>query len=660
MYKVLIFLICILLIEVGEAQFKSSVYSETIINFNDPVEKFKTDLSSELIIKGQEHKRYGALLYESHLENKPNDYYLKFNYDFEQTKSSASTQFLLGLRGPINSRHVTLDLTEWESINLNVKGQIKQLERPEKCQGTLITLKLIDNSIKVKKGLEFYYQILPGKNWTEIKIPIIKTKQFDPTLAKYLTCTIEEKYTQKSGSISIDDIKLVRKAGANDFGAKDDDIFLNEIAQKTFDYFWDYGHPQTGFVPDRSQWNTLYHPVGIGFQLGAMIIGAERGYKSRVKVAKRVGLILRSLANLKMSKEVSGVSGHHGYFYHLLNQKFQRVGNIELSNIDMAILSCGMLSCKQYFNKPEEVEIRELAQFLFDRIEWSKTLKSDGLFSHGWKPELPGNLMKPAWDYYTDEPQLICLMALAGNMNKTTESEKVPEKVMWNWKRFQVKDKNGRKYIASIVGSVFCHTFTSLWFSKSILNRKDKHPTQPVNWWENSYKYIQSNYDFCRGKPELFDLGTFGNTACEGRFNGKIVYFSYGSPPVFGFKEGKPYQINTPQPLFWKTKLYDDYNTVMAPYGAASSLPFTPEKSIKALRFYREKANLWRSADCGFADSYSKTQNYVNHIKFAIDAGPMLMAIDNYRSMKEGEKSVIWRSIEAVPEIQHALKLIYN
>jgi len=158
----------------------------------------------------------------------------------------------------------------------------------------------------------------------------------------------------------------------------------------------------------------------------------------------------------------------------------------------------------------------------------------------------------------------------------------------------------------------------------------------------------------------LFDLGTFGNTACEGRFNGKIVYFSYGSPPVFGFKEGKPYQINTPQPLFWKTKLYDDYNTVMAPYGAASSLPFTPEKSIKALRFYREKANLWRSADCGFADSYSKTQNYVNHIKFAIDAGPMLMAIDNYRSMKEGEKSVIWRSIEAVPEIQHALKLIYN
>ena len=38
--------------------------------------------------------------------------------------------------------------------------------------------------------------------------------------------------------------------------------------------------------------------------------------------------------------------------------------------------------------------------------------------------------------------------------------------------------------------------------------------------------------------------------------------------------------------------------------------------------------------------------------------GAMLTAIDNYRAMRQGESSAVWRSFAAKPEIRHALSLV--
>lgn len=78
------------------------------------------------------------------------------------------------------------------------------------------------------------------------------------------------------------------------------------------------------------------------------------------------------------------------------------------------------------------------------------------------------------------------------------------------------------------------------------------------------------------------------------------------------------------------------------------------------MRHDRQHTDLWRSAGCGFGDAYAPSTGYANHALFAIDAGPMLIAIDNYRALREGKKGAVWRSFAANPEIRRALGSIYG
>lgn len=78
------------------------------------------------------------------------------------------------------------------------------------------------------------------------------------------------------------------------------------------------------------------------------------------------------------------------------------------------------------------------------------------------------------------------------------------------------------------------------------------------------------------------------------------------------------------------------------------------------VRDNRRGTDLWRAADCGFGDAHAKSTGYTNHAVFAIDAGPMLIAIDNYRALRSGDRGTVWRNFVANPEIRHALDAIYG
>ncbi|MEO0334117.1 MAG: glucoamylase family protein, partial [Bacteroidota bacterium] len=88
---------------------------------------------------------------------------------------------------------------------------------------------------------------------------------------------------------------------------------------------------------------------------------------------------------------------------------------------------------------------------------------------------------------------------------------------------------------------------------------------------------------------------------------------------------------------------------VITPTAALSSFPYTPEKSLEALHFfyYTMGDRLW--SEYGFYDAFNATEGWYADSYLAIDQGPIVVMIENYRS------GLLWDLFMSVPEVQNGL-----
>ena len=89
---------------------------------------------------------------------------------------------------------------------------------------------------------------------------------------------------------------------------------------------------------------------------------------------------------------------------------------------------------------------------------------------------------------------------------------------------------------------------------------------------------------------------------------------------------------------------------VISPTAAVSSLPYTPEQSMKAIRhfYYMLGDRLW--GPYGFYDAFNITAGWWGTSNIAIDQGPMVVMIENYRT------GLIWDLFMSCPEVQNGLR----
>ena len=89
---------------------------------------------------------------------------------------------------------------------------------------------------------------------------------------------------------------------------------------------------------------------------------------------------------------------------------------------------------------------------------------------------------------------------------------------------------------------------------------------------------------------------------------------------------------------------------VIQPTAALSSFPYTPKFSMEALRhFYYDLGDkIW--GKYGFVDGFSESKNWYAKTYLAIDEGPIIVMIENYRS------GLIWKLFMGIPEIQNGLR----
>ena len=151
----------------------------------------------------------------------------------------------------------------------------------------------------------------------------------------------------------------------------DDDAFLEDLARRSFLFFWEQGDPNTGIVRDRSR--TDASPVdgnaqyvgsiaSVGFGLTSLCIAAERGWIPRMAAVDRTRTTLRFFAQ-RMDHQ-------RGWFYHFVDIRTgAREWASELSSIDTALLLAGVLTVRQCF--AGDAEIPRLADTIYRRVDFN-------------------------------------------------------------------------------------------------------------------------------------------------------------------------------------------------------------------------------------------------------------------------------------------------
>jgi len=88
---------------------------------------------------------------------------------------------------------------------------------------------------------------------------------------------------------------------------------------------------------------------------------------------------------------------------------------------------------------------------------------------------------------------------------------------------------------------------------------------------------------------------------------------------------------------------------VISPTAALSSFPYSPEQSMKACRYFYDNLGerLW--GEYGFYDAFSEEYSWFPKKYLAIDQGPIVVMIENYRS------GLLWKLFMKDKDVQHGL-----
>ncbi len=236
-----------------------------------------------------------------------------------------------------------------------------------------------------------------------------------------------------------------------------DNLFLDSLSHRTFNFFWDNADSLTGNQPDRWPTKGFSSIAATGFGLTSYLVGVNRGYVTRDQAAERTLKTLRFFYRSKKGPESSEITGYRGFFYHFIDMRTgHRFQQVELSTIDTGLLMAGILSCQSFFdgNNPVEDEIRSLADSLFLAVDWSWSMNGKETMSMGWHPER--GFLDASWRGY-NEAMILYVMGLG------SPSHSIPQGSWEAWtKTYQWGNYFGQEHVnfGPLLTSKESRTFT--------------------------------------------------------------------------------------------------------------------------------------------------------------------------------------------------------
>jgi hypothetical protein len=393
-----------------------------------------------------------------------------------------------------------------------------------------------------------------------------------------------------------------------------DDQFLDMVQEYTFRYFYEYGHPTSGMARERLGSDDIVTTGGTGFGIMALIVGVHRGYITREEGVDRL---------LKIVSFLQFADRFHGAFPHWMNGKTGNV--IPFSTFDdggdlveTAFLMEGLLCARQYFNQDIETEdvLREVITSLWEDVEWDHYSRNDsGVLYWHWSPNYGWQMNFPLRGY--NEALIVYLLAIASPTHPVDASY-----YHSGWAGAGYVNGNtwyGYKLFVGphLGGPLFFAHYSFMGFDPR--NIKDAY----ANYFDQNRNHTLINRSWCIDNPfnhEGYSENCWGLTASD---------------------DPGGYLAHAPGP--------GTDNGTITPAAAIPSMPYTPQESIGALKhFYREYGvDLW--GEYGFYDAFNLKQDWFADSYLAIDQGPIIDMIENYRS------GLLWSHFMSNPEISPAL-----
>ncbi|MBK5269837.1 MAG: Ig-like domain-containing protein [Bacteroidia bacterium] len=394
-----------------------------------------------------------------------------------------------------------------------------------------------------------------------------------------------------------------------------DNQLLDTVQRRTFRYFWEFGHPVSGMARERNSSGDLVTTGGTGFGIMSMIAAANRNFITRTEARDRILLISNFLIN--------NCTRYHGAFAHWINGASGATIPFSSNDngadlVETSFLMEGLITARQYFNTADagETDLRNKINTLLNAVEWNwfRQNSQNVLYWH-WSPDKAWtiNAQVRGWN----EAMITYVMA---SSSLTDSIPKIAYDIGW---AVSGNIRNNNSYYGyqlplgpSNGGPLFFEHYSFLGINPNGLSDAyANYQTQTVN-------HTKINYEYCKANPRGWN----------GYSN--LCWGLTASDVPTGYHANEP----------------NSDPGVISPTAALSSIPYTPAESMNALKFFYYKLGdkIW--GQYGFVDAFKLSDPWFANSTLAIDQGPIIVMIENYRS------GLLWNLFTSAPEIKNGMK----
>ncbi len=400
-----------------------------------------------------------------------------------------------------------------------------------------------------------------------------------------------------------------------------------DVQRTTFQYFWDGAEPNSGMARERFHVDNIYPENdknivtvgGGGFGVMAILVGIKRGFITRQQGVERLQRIVNFLEK---------ADRFHGAWPHWLNGETGKVKPFGKKDnggdlVESSFMIQGLLAVRQYFSKGNEQEktLAEKIDKLWKEVDFNWYRNGKNVLYWHWSPDYDWQMNFPVTGYNE------CLIMYVLAASSPTHS--IPGATYHDgWAKSGKINGSTSKYghTLNLVhndnpaygGPLFWAHYSYLGLDPRGL--KDKY----ADYWNENNNHTLINHDWCVENPKKYKgygADNWGLTA------------SYS---VNGYAAHAPGM--------------DRDLGVISPTAALSSMPYTPEYSMLAMKHWYQDLGDKAYGMYGFYDAFSETDNWYPKRYLAIDQGPIVVMMENYRT------GLLWKLFMSAPEVQQGLK----
>jgi hypothetical protein len=386
---------------------------------------------------------------------------------------------------------------------------------------------------------------------------------------------------------------------------------IARLQRGAFSYFVDFANTDNGLVADTSRPGSPCSIAVVGFALSCYPIGVERGWITRDDAAKRTLAALHFFMNSAQS-EAADATGYRGFYYHFLDMHSgQRVWDCELSLIDTSLLIAGVLTAACYFDRGgAEMEIRELADAMYRRIDWRWAQEHGTTLAQGWKPGW--GFLHYGWEGY-NEATLLYVLGLGSPTHPLTDGAFAGWTTTYQWENML-----GQNLLYS--GPLFTHYFSHAWIDFRDI-RDAFMREKNCDYFENTVRAIAAHREYGACNPREFvgySRNMWGITAGDGP-SGESKAMDYRDRRFFGYmSRGIPYGPD---------------DGTLSPWAMLAALPFDSAAAVEGTRHLLTRYPRVLSNDrfsSGFNPSLvGDNGEWLSDGWYGLDQGLLVMMIDN-------------------------------